>query len=419
MSRARRNIALLAVLAVLGGAAAEPAWGPWRPFAAKAEKARPGTRRIGNRIVDVVPVLATYARVTDVPVNLDGVGTAKALNTVLVRPQVDGKLIKISFIEGQQVPKGFVIAKIDPTIYQAQYDQAVAKKAQDEAQLANARLDLERYAKLLAANAVNKQQYDTQKALVDQLVAQVQSDQAAIDNAKAVLSYTDVTAPLAGLTGIRQVDEGNIVHAADTTGIVTITQIKPIAVLFNLPQQDLPDLVKGMAKANLPALAMGPDDTTMLDRGRVTVINNQVDQTTGTVQLKAEFPNADVQLWPGQFINVRVLINTLPQVVTVPTAAVQRGPDGAFVYVVSDQETAVIRPVTLTQQDDTLAVIESGLQEQERVVTAGFGRLSDGSPVEVSIVDDAGKMVTNPPKRQGERKGERADAAAGETSATP
>jgi membrane fusion protein, multidrug efflux system len=408
---------MAAVLAVLGGTAAETVWGPWRPFAAKTEHGRPGTRRIGNRFLDVVPVLATYARRADVPINLDGVGTAKALNTVLVRPQVDGKLVKIAFTEGQEVPKGFVIAKIDPTIYQAQYDQAVAKKAQDEAQLANARLDLERYGKLLAGNAINKQQYDTQKALVDQLVAQVQSDQAAIDNAQAVLGYTDVTAPLAGLTGIRQVDEGNIVHATDTTGIVTITQIKPIAVLFNLPQQDLPDLVKGMAKARLSALAMAPDNTTMLDRGRVTVINNQVDPTTGTVQLKAEFPNVDVQLWPGQFINVRVLIRTLPQVVVVPTGAVQRGPEGAYVYVISDKETAVIRPVTLARQDDALAVIESGLQDQERVVTTGFGRLSDGSPVEPSIVDDAGKLVTNPPK--GERKGERADAAGGATSATP
>src|SRR5205085_1668896 len=190
---------------------------------------------------DIVPVLGIDARSADVPVYLDGVGTAKALNTVLVRPQVDGKLISISFTEGQDVPRGFVLAKIDPTTYQAQYDQAVATKAQHEAQAGNARLDLERYMRLAASNAVNKQQVDTQRALVAQLEAQVRADQAAIDNARAILSYTDITAPIAGRTGIRQVDEGNIVRPSDTTGLVTITEIKPISVLFNLPQQSLPD----------------------------------------------------------------------------------------------------------------------------------------------------------------------------------
>ena len=423
MTRARRNLAILACVAVLGGTAAESHWGPWQPFGSQQKQARTGTRRMGNRTVDIVPVLAATARLADVPVNLDGVGTAKALNTVLVRPQVDGKLVKIAFTEGQEVPKGFVIAKIDPTIYQAQYDQAVAKKAQDQAQLANARLDLERYGKLLATNAVNKQQFDTQKALVDQLLAQTQSDQAAIDNAKAVLDYTDVVAPLAGLTGIRQVDEGNIIHATDTTGIVTITQIKPIAVLFNLPQQDLPDLIKGMAKGTLQVQAMAANNATVVDRGKVVVINNQVDPTTGTVQLKAEFPNSDVQLWPGQFINVRVLIDTLQQVVVVPTAAVQRGPDGTYVYVITDDETVAMRPVTVAQQDDVQAVIEAGLQEPERVVTTGFGRLADGSPVEATSVEDAGQVstspTTDPARNRGKGKGKRADASGGAANATP
>ena len=242
-------------------------------------------------------------------------------------------------------------------LYQAQYDQAVAKKAQDEAQLANARLDLERYTRLAATNAINKQQLDTQKALVNQLEALVKLDQAAIDNVRAILSYTDVIAPIAGRTGIRLVDEGNIVKASDATGLVVITQVRPISVFFSLPQQDLPELNKGLAEGPLPVDAFGADGKGALDKGKVLVIDNQVDQTTGTVKVKAEFPNANLQLWPGQFVNVRVLIDTLRQVVVVPTAAVQRGPNGTFVYVVKDDNTVTVRRVTLTQQDDVRAVV--------------------------------------------------------------
>ena len=313
------------------------------------------------------------------PVYLDGVGTARALNTVTVSAQVDGKLLNISFTEGQDVPKGYVLAKIDPTIYQAQYDQAVAKKAQDEAPLANARLDLERYTRLAATNAINKQQLDTQRALVSQLEAQVKVDQAAIDNARAVLSYTDVVAPIAGRTGIRLVDEGNLVKASDTTGIVVITQIRPISVFFSLPQQELPELNRGLAEGPLPVDALGADGKTVLDHGKVLVIDNQVDQTTGTIKLKAEFPNANLQLWPGQFVNVRLLIDTLREVVVVPTAAVQRGPNGAFVYVVKDDSTVGVRSVTITKQDDREAVIGTGLRAGERVVTTGFARLTEGT----------------------------------------
>ena len=199
-----------------------------------------------------------------------------------------------------------------------------------------------------------------------------------------------MVAPITGLTGIRLVDEGNIVHASDATGIVVITQIKPISVLFNLPQQMLPDLNKGMAEGQLPVQAIAADGTTVVDSGKVVVINNQVDQTTGTVQLKAEFPNANLQLWPGQFVNIRVLINTLRQSVVVPTAAVQRGPDGTFVYVVKDDNTVSVRPVTVQQQDDLQAVIATGLMAAERVVTTGFGRLADGTRVEVTSAEDAG-----------------------------
>jgi membrane fusion protein, multidrug efflux system len=347
----------------------------------------------GGPPTEPVPVLATLTKTADVPVYLDGVGTAKALNTVTVRPQVDGKLIKVAFVEGQDVEKGFILAKVDPVTYQAAYDQTVAKKAQDEAQLANAKLDLERYTKLAVTNAVNKQQLDTQKAMVAQLIAQVQLDQAAIDSARATLSYTDVIAPIAGRTGIRQIDEGNIVHAADAGGIVILTQLRPISIFFSLPQQNLPSLNKGFAEGPLPVDALGADGKTPLDRGRVVVIDNQVDQTTGTVKIKGEFPNDNLQLWPGQFVNVRVLMDTLRQVVVVPTAAIQRGPNGTFVYVVKDGKAVTVRPVKLAQQDDARSVIASGLQAGEQVVTTGFARLTEGAPVSVASADDAGQIA--------------------------
>ncbi len=338
----------------------------------------------GAGAAERVPVLVASAKSADVPVYLDGVGTVRALNTVNVRPQVDGKLINISFREGQDVQKGYVLAKIDPVIYQAMYDQAVAKKAQDEAQLANARIDLERYTRLAATNAVNKQQLDTQKAMVKQLEAQVQMDQAAIDNARATLSYTDVIAPISGRTGIRQVDEGNIVKAAEATGIVVLTQLRPISVFFNLPQQNLPELNKGQAEAALAVDALDADGKTVLDKGKVVVIDNQVDQTTGTVKIRGEFPNPNLQLWPGQFVNIRLLINTLHNVVVVPTAAIQRGPNGAFVYVVKEDNTVTARRVDLAQQDDVQSVVTQGVQAGERVVTTGFARLTEGTTVTIS-----------------------------------
>jgi multidrug efflux system membrane fusion protein len=363
-----------------------------------------GSQRGGaSTSTDPVPVLAAAAKSADVPVYFDGVGTAKALNTVTVRSQVDGKLIKISFTEGQDVEKGFILAKIDPVTYQAAYDQTVAKKAQDEAQLANAKLDLERYTRLAAANAVNKQQLDTQRAMVSQLQAQVQLDQAAIDNARAILSYTDVIAPITGRTGIRQIDEGNIVKAADATGIVILTQLRPISIFFNLPQQELPDLNKALAEGSLPVDALGPDGKTPLDTGKVVVIDNQVDQTTGTVKLKAEFPNVSLQLWPGQFVNVRVLMDTLRQVVVVPTAAIQRGPNGTLVYVIKDDSTVTVRRVTLAQQDDAQSVVASGLQAGERVVTTGFARLTEGMPVSVSTADAGQAAPADRPRPDGTR----------------
>jgi multidrug efflux system membrane fusion protein len=329
------------------------------------------------------PVLVARANVADVPVYLDAVGTTKALNTVTVRSQVDGKLMKILFAEGQDVKRGDVIAEIDPRTYQAALDQVVAKKAQDEATLANARIDLDRYSRLLAANSGSKQQADTQKAVVAQLEAQVNLDQAAIDNARTILEYTKIVAPLSGRTGIRQVDEGNIVRASDANGIVVVTEIRPISIFFNLPQQQLFQVSKAFAQGPLPVEATAPDGRTIVDRGKLQVIDNQMDQTTGTIRMKADFPNAELQLWPGQFVNIRLLVETLKQVVVVPTSSVQRGPNGTFVYVVGAENTVAVRPVTVAQQDDTRAVISNGLQAQDQVVTTGFTRLSNGTKVSV------------------------------------
>ena len=354
-----------------------------------------------------VPVLAAPAAKADVPVYLDAVGTIKALNTVTVRPQVDGKLLSVGFKEGDDVNKGDVLARIDPTTYQAQLNQAIGKKAQDEAQLANAKIDLDRYEKLAASNAINRQQADTQRALVAQFSGLVQSDQAAIENAQATLSYTTIVAPIAGRTGIRMVDEGNIVHASDAnSAIVVITQLKPISVLFSLPQQDLGQVNDAFAKAPLTIEAQRPDSDAVIDRGTLRVVDNQVDQTTGTVKLKAEFPNVNLQLWPGQFVNVRLLIDTLKDVVTIPTGAVQRGPNGTFVYVVKDDNTVAIRPIAVQKQDETQTVVKSGLTPPERVVTTGFVRLTDGSKVAIGSADGApvaGQQGARP--RSGQRPG--------------
>jgi multidrug efflux system membrane fusion protein len=421
MTTKRRITVFLVVALVVAGVAAVY----YMPHGQQTQAASKGGTRGGRPGTDPVPVLAIAAKTADVPVYLVGVGTAKALNTVTVSSQVDGKLIEILFKEGQDVDKGYVLAKIDPATYQAAYDQTIAKKQQDDAQLANAKLDLERYTRLAATNAVNKQQLDTQKAMVAQLEAQLKLDQAAIDNARTILSYTDVVAPISGRTGIRQVDAGNIVKAADNSGIVILTQLRPISMFFSLPQQELPDLNRGQAQSPLQVDALGADGNTVLDKGKVVVIDNQVDQTTGTIKIKAEFPNTNLQLWPGQFVNVRVLIDTLRNVVVVPTAAIQRGPNGTFVYVLKDDSTVTVRPVTVSQQDDTQTVAASGLQADERVVTTGFARLTEGTQVAVSSAEDAGQITPNRPRpdgtrgRRGTEKGGRGASAGGPQAANP
>jgi membrane fusion protein, multidrug efflux system len=376
-----------------------------------------------------VPVLAATPRIQDVPVYLDGVGAVRALNNVLVRSQVDGKLIAVNFTEGQDVKKGDVLAEIDPVIYKAQYDQAVAKKAQDEAQLANQRLDLARYQQLAASNAGSKQQFDTQRAVVAQQEALVNADQAAIDNMQAMLSYTKIIAPLSGRAGLRQVDQGNIIHASDATGLVIITQLQPIAVLFSLPQQQIVRVNAASAKGGLTVDVFGNDGITVIDTGALKGIDNQVDPTTGTLKLKAEFPNAGFQLWPGQFVNVRLKVDTLSQAIVVPTSAVQRGPAGTFSYVIGEGDIVTAKPVVVTQQNETDAVIASGLSPTDRVVTTGFANLSDGAKVIIGKDEQTPAADLAPRKKgsrgaqgkdgqakdgQGERRGKKGERVQGE-----
>jgi membrane fusion protein, multidrug efflux system len=337
-------------------------------------------RRGRNGLGGPVSVVAKNTESADVPVFLEGVGSVKALNTATVRAQVDGRLLSVNFKEGEDVKKGDLLAKIDPVTYQAQLDQAVAKKALDEALLANTRHDLDRYQKV-GTLAISQQQIDTQVALIAQQEAQVKSDIASIENAQAILGYTTIVSPFDGRTGIRLVDEGNLVHAGDTGGIVVITQVQPISVVFTLPQQQLPTLTKAIADGVLTAHALSTDSQTELDVGTLKVIDNQVDQQTGTIRLKADFPNDKRQLWPGQFVNVRLLVDTLKGVIVAPTEAVQRGPDGTYVYVIGADNTAKMRQVKISRQDDKYAVIAEGLSAGEKVVTSGFGRLKDGSTV--------------------------------------
>ena len=338
---------------------------------------------------EAIPVLTAKATKADVPIYLDGLGTVQAFQTVTVRPQVDGKLIEMRFTEGQNVKAGDVLAKIDPTTYQAALDQALGKLAQDQALLTNARLDLVRYQKLAATAYTTAQQSDTQKALVAQLEAQLRQDQAQIDNARAQLAYTTLTAPIDGRIGIRQVDAGNIVHASDASGIVVITTLQPISVVFTLPQQTLPQVARAMQTGQPDVLATGQNaasasTATPLDRGTLTVLDNQVDSATGTIRLKATFPNPNLKLWPGGFIGVRLHVDTARDAITVPATAVQRGPRGSYLYVIGADDTATRRSVTVGHEDAQTAIITDGLKEGETIVIDGASRLSDGSKVRMT-----------------------------------
>jgi multidrug efflux system membrane fusion protein len=362
-------------------------------------------RRQADRVEDV-PVLTASVTRRDAPVTIDAVGAVQSLANVVVRPQVEGRLMEIRFRDGQDVAKGDVLAIIDPRTYQATYDQAVAKKGQDTAQLANARLDLERSEKLAAANFGSRQQLDTQRATVAQLEALLKVDDAIIENARITLDHATITAPISGRTGLRAIDAGNLVRAADF-GLVTITQMQPIGALFSLPQQNLGAVNAALARGTLKAVALDADNATVIETGEVETIDNQVDPATGTVRIRANFPNAQKLLWPGQFINVRIEVDVDRQALTVPTAAVQRGPNGAFVYALREDMTVAMTPVVVARQDDKIAILRSGVDAGARIVTSGFMLLKDGAKVKPTDMD-APVAETRPeparPRRDGARR---------------
>ncbi|HET7879572.1 MAG TPA: efflux RND transporter periplasmic adaptor subunit [Acetobacteraceae bacterium] len=347
-----------------------------------------GERAARNRNANQpIPVLVATAEQKDVPIFLDALGTVQAFNTVTVKPMVDGPLLSVNFKEGQDVKKGDVLAQIDPRTFQAALDQAVAKKTQDEAQLANARLDLARYTKLVANNFTSGQQADTARAQVAQLEAQVKQDQAQIDNARTQLSYTTITSPLDGRTGIRQVDAGNIVHASDTTGMVVLTQLQPISVLFTLPQQALPLVSRAMSQGEAKVLAYAQgtvgNQSGVLDTGTLAVLDNQVDPTTGTIKLKATFPNPQYRLWPGAFVGIQLQVDTAKNAVVVPPAAVQRGPKSTYVFAVNDDGSTKRRDVKVGHEDAQASIITEGVSVGDKVVIDGASRLNDTSKVTV------------------------------------
>jgi len=331
----------------------------------------------------VIPVGVATAEVRDLPVYINGLGSVEAFNTVVVKSRIDGQLLEVHFKEGQEVEKGDLLATIDPRPYQVALSQAEATLFKDKSALADAQLNAERFEGLFKQGIIPQQQYDTQKSLVGQLEGSVRSDQANIDNVKLNLVYTRITAPISGRVGLRQVDVGNMVHASDANGLLVITQLHPIAVIFNLPEDNLASVSQHMRKGTLDAEAYSRDDQTKLATGKLTTIDNQIDLTTGTGKLKAVFQNTERALWPNQFVNVHLLLEVRKNSTVVPAAAVQRGPQGTYVFVVKPDSTADMRKVTLGMSVGSLSAITDGIQAGDKVVTDGQDKLQPGSKVEV------------------------------------
>jgi multidrug efflux system membrane fusion protein len=328
-----------------------------------------------------IPVTAGTVVARDVPVFLHGIGTVQAYNSVAIKSRVDGQIVRVDFKEGQDVKEGDPLFQIDPRPYQAALEQAQAAKQKDEAQLAGAKLDLERYSKLLGTGYQTRQSYDNQTALVAQLQAAIKGDEAQIDTAKLNLSYADIRAPIDGRLGARLVDKGNLVHASDNTPLVMITEVKPIFVSFTLPQEALDEVRENNEKSPLVVAAYSGDDKKLLAEGKLTLIDNAIDQATGTIHLKARFDNEDERLWPGQFVNLRVIVSTRTNVATVPSQTVQNGPNGHYAYVIKPDNTVERRPVEVASVQDGIAVVTKGLAPGERVVVDGQYRLTDGARV--------------------------------------
>jgi membrane fusion protein, multidrug efflux system len=347
-----------------------------------------------------IPVTVAKAKKADFPVYLNGLGTVQPYDTVTVRSRVDGQITKIAFKQGQMVKEGDILALIDPRPYQSALDQALSKKAQDEANLKNAQLNLQRYATLAKTDSISRQQFDTQQAMVDQLNAVIKGDQAAIDNAQTQVSYTTIRSPLAGKTGFRLVDPGNIVHGADTTGIVTIVKLQPISVVFTAPEEAVPQINKALAAGSVPVTALSSDGLKTLSQGELALVNNEVDQASGTIRMKATFANTDDVLWPGLSVTTRLLVDTLKQVTVIPEDAVQRGPNGLYVFVVGEGNKVEARNIKVDQEDDGMSVVAQGLSPGQTVVVAGQYRLQQGTfvqPSEASSPDTPEKAAQNAP----------------------
>lgn len=349
-----------------------------------------------------LPVTVTTAQRQQLRVYLNGLGTVVAFNRVTVHVRVDGELQAVNFVEGQDVKQGDLLAQIDPRPFRAQLDQAEATKARDEAQLANAKLDLERYTSLVAKDYATRQSVDTQQALIAQLQATIRGDQAAIENARTQLSYTSIVSPLDGRTGMRLIDRGNIVHAGDPNGLVVITQVHPIAVVFSLPQDHLQDIAAAMKKRPLKVLAFSRDEKTKIADGTLVLIDNQIDASTGTIRLKAVFPNDDDALWPGEFVQAHLEVEDLPDAVAIPAEVVQRGPNGLYVYVVRPDSTVERRGVRVGPLQDGVAVIEQGLGVGDEVVLDGQFKLKAG--MKVAVTGPRGKQKPSAPERTAQRE---------------
>jgi membrane fusion protein, multidrug efflux system len=332
-----------------------------------------------------VPVISAQVAAHDVALNLTGIGTVQAYNTVTVRSRVDGELVEVAFHEGSDVKNGEVLARIDPRPYQAALDNALATLAKDEAALANAKRDLARYQDTAPKGFSSRQQLDTQTMMVDSAQAQIQADNATVETARVQLGYTTIVSPLDGVTGIRLIDQGNIVHAADAGGLVVVTQLQPISVIFTLPQSELPLVAAARARGDtLTAVALDADGLTELDHGMLALVDNQIDPATGTVKLKANFPNDRRTLWPGQFVNVRLQVGTAHNGLTVASRVIQRGPKGSFAFVIKPDSTVEMRQVETGQDDRGQVLVTKGLSAGEQVVVDGQFRLQPGTPVQAT-----------------------------------